>query len=40
MFARWKIQFEDGMMIDAYPDEIISSEMVNNGCQIEKLIVD
>lgn len=28
----WKIRFEDGTEIDAYPDEIIVSEMVENGC--------
>lgn len=28
----WKIRFEDGKEIDAYPDEIIKREMINNGC--------
>lgn len=28
----WKIQFEDGKVISAYPDEVIPSEMQGNGC--------
>lgn len=28
----WKIRFDDGFEMDAYPDEIIPSEMANNGC--------
>lgn len=36
----WRIQFKDGTVIDAYPDEIIQSEMIGNGCKIEKLIAD
>ena len=31
----WKIKFEDGKRINAYLDEIIPSEMVNNGCKLE-----
>ena len=33
----WRIQFKDGTVIDAYPDEIIPSEMRDNGCKIENL---
>lgn len=33
----WKIQFKDGALIDAYPDEIIPSEMIGNGCKIKNL---
>lgn len=33
----WRIQFADGTVIDAYPDEIIPSEMIDNGCKIENL---
>lgn len=33
----WRIQFEDGEFLDAYPDEIIPSEMIRNGCKIENL---
>lgn len=33
----WRIQFEDGEFLDAYPDEIIPSEMISNGCKIENL---
>lgn len=28
----WRIRFEDGKEIDAYPDEIIVREMLDNGC--------
>lgn len=28
----WKIRFDDGKEIDAYPDEIIVREMIDNGC--------
>lgn len=28
----WKIRFEDGKEIDAYPDELIKREMIDNGC--------
>lgn len=28
----WKIRFSDGKEIDAYPDEIIEREMLDNGC--------
>lgn len=31
----WRIQFEDGTGICAYSDEIIPSEMVDNGCPKE-----
>lgn len=31
----WKIRFEDGKEIDAYPDEIIVREMLDNGCPKE-----
>jgi hypothetical protein len=30
----WKIQFEDGQIHEAYPEEIIPSEMKNNGCKL------
>ena len=30
----WQIKFADGTCIDAYPEEIIPSEMRNNGCKI------
>lgn len=33
----WRIQFKNGTVIDAYPDEIIPSEMRDNGCKIENL---
>lgn len=28
----WRIRFKDGQEIDAYPDEIIPNEMLDNGC--------
>jgi hypothetical protein len=31
----WKIKFEDGEIIHAYPDEIVPSEMISNGCKLE-----
>ena len=31
----WEIQFEDGTEIHAYPDEIIPSEMIYNGCKLK-----
>lgn len=31
----WKIKFEDGKEISAYPDEIIPREMRENGCKLE-----
>lgn len=31
----WSIQFEDGVKIHAYADEIIPSEMISNGCKLE-----
>ena len=31
----WRIQFKDGTVIDAYPDEIIPSEMRDDGCNID-----
>lgn len=31
----WKIKFEDGEIIHAYPDEIIPSVMKENGCKLE-----
>lgn len=30
----WQIKFADGTCIDAYPEEIIPSEMRDNGCKI------
>lgn len=33
----WEIRFEDGTEISAYPDEIIPSEMRDNGCPEEYL---
>lgn len=31
----WNIQFEDGYITAAYPDEIIPSEMISNGCKLK-----
>jgi len=31
----WDIKFEDGHVMQAYPDEIIPSEMKANGCPFE-----
>lgn len=31
----WNIKFEDGTVIGAYPEEIIPSEMKENGCTLE-----
>lgn len=31
------IKFEDNKEIAAYPDEIIPSEMIDNGCKFENL---
>ena len=36
----WKIRFDDGFEMDAYPDEIIPSEMRDNGCPKEYLIAE
>lgn len=33
----WRIEFKDGKLLDAYPSEIIPSEMIDNGCKIENL---
>lgn len=33
----WNIKFENGAEIAAYPEEIIPSEMIKNGCEIENL---
>jgi hypothetical protein len=33
----WNIQFEDGFIMQAYPDEIIPMEMRNNGCRLEDI---
>ena len=33
----WNIRFEDGTVLSAYPDEIIPSEMRDNGCPEEYL---
>ena len=33
----WRIHFENGTEISAYPDEIIPREMRENGCEIEGL---
>lgn len=33
----WMIKFEDNKEIAAYPDEIIPSEMIDNGCKFENL---
>ena len=30
----WNIKFQDGTIIGAYPEEIIPSEMKNNGCTL------
>jgi len=29
----WRIRFEDGTEVAAYPDEIIEREMIDNGCK-------
>ena len=34
----WKIQFDNGQVHEAYPEEIIPSEMKNNGCKLEGII--
>lgn len=31
----WKIRFQDGFEMDAFPEEIIPSEMKAQGCRIE-----
>lgn len=31
----WNIVFEDGYIIQAYPDEIIPREMKENGCKLD-----
>lgn len=31
----WNIEFEDGTVIGAYPEEIIPREMRDNGCAME-----
>ena len=36
----WKIRFDDGFEMDAYPDEIIPSEMANYGCPKEYLLAE
>lgn len=28
----WIIQFEDGFELEAYPEEIVPREMIDNGC--------
>jgi hypothetical protein len=33
----WLIKFEDGEEIEAYPEEIISSQMIANGCKAASL---
>ena len=33
----WKIKFEDGTVIGAYPEEIIVMEMRDNGCKLEDI---
>ena len=33
----WKIKFEDGEEIHAYPDEIIPREMRENGCKLTNI---
>ena len=33
----WNIRFEDGFVASAYPDEIVPSEMRDNGCPEESL---
>lgn len=33
----WKIKFDDEKELDAYPNEIILSEMIDNGCKIENI---
>lgn len=33
----WMIRFEDGVQIEAYPEEIIPSEMRANGCKLEDI---
>ena len=30
----WNIKFQDGTIVGAYPEEIIPSEMKNNGCTL------
>lgn len=31
----WKVKFDDGTIIGVYPEEIIVSEMRQNGCTLE-----
>lgn len=33
----WNIKFSDGLIIGAYPEEIIPSEMKANGCSLDGL---
>lgn len=33
----WNIQFDDGTIIGAYPEEIIPSEMRGNGCTLKDI---
>lgn len=33
----WKIELEDGTVLDANPEEIIPSEMRQNGCRLENI---
>jgi hypothetical protein len=33
----WSVQFEDGDEIKVYADEIIPSEMIENGCKVIKM---
>lgn len=33
----WNIKFSDGTIIGAYPEEIIPSEMRDNGCNMEDI---
>ncbi len=34
---RWNIEFSDGTVIEAYPEEIIPSEMRRNGCLLNDI---
>ena len=34
---RWNIEFSDGTVIEAYPEDIIPSEMRRNGCLLNDI---
>lgn len=35
LLPMWNIKFADGVVVRAYPEEIIPTEMKNNGCPLE-----